>query len=406
MKRKKTLGRRVLYPLLLVTVVAMIGYSFLPTPVTVTLAKAIVGPLSITVQEDGMTRIKEKYTVSVPLAGRLRRIDLHPGDSVSQGESVLAVLDPQPPSLLDPRSRAEAEARAEAADMRYHETGPLVEQAKAAAEILKEEFQRAEKLFERSGVSHEVFDRARLEARMAEERLRAAEFARQVADYERKLARAALIHTQRDPNASLEQPEWRIEIRSPISGRVLRVFQESAMPVAAGAPILEVGNPLDLEIVVDVLSNDAVRILPGQKADLLNWGGDQPIPARVRLVEPSAFTKISALGVEEQRVNVILDLTDPESDARRLGDRFRVDAKIEVDRADQAILIPNGAIFRQADQTSVFIVRNRRAYLRAIRTGRRGESMTEVLDGLAAGESIITYPSDKVAHGVLILGRS
>ena len=405
LKTRVWLERAVLFAATIAMASAMI-YAFLPRPVVVEVYSVQGGSLQITVDEDGKTRIKEKYIVSAPLPGRLSRVQLHAGDPVEAGKTQLTTLDPTAPALLDARARAESEARLKMAEAARQRCDPLLERARVTAKFADEEFARAMELNRSRGIPHEEMDRAELRAQAAHEDLKAAQFSLQVAEHELELARAAMIHANRvNDSSDGDTSDWRIEILSPITGQVLRVFQESSAVVAAGTPLMEVGDSRDLEVVVDVLSSDAVKVAAGDAVLLEEWGGDQPLHGRVRLVEPSGFTKISALGVEEQRVNVIVDLIDEFSERASLGDDFRVEARIVVDQAENVLKIPNGALFREGEDHAVFIVVKDRATLRRVKVGRRGRLESEVTSGLVESENVIIYPSDKVHDGARVIQR-
>jgi HlyD family secretion protein len=395
------------YLLVMALVLGAIAYSFVPTPVAVETRQVVRGSLQVTVEDDGKTRIKEKYVISSPLSGRLARVQLNAGDAVEADDTILTTLDPTAPTLLDARARAEAEARLKAAEAAYQRSEPTLQMARQEADLAAEEYERAEQLYLRKSISHEERDRAEHRMRNAREALRVAEFAAQVARYEWELAQAALIHTHRASDhggvqADADPDEWRVVFRSPIDGRVLRVLQESSTIVSAGTPLMEVGDPRDLEVVVDVLSSDAVKIRPGDHVVLENWGGPEPLDAHVRYVEPSGFTKISALGVEEQRVNVIIDLDTPPAERATLGDDYRVEARIVVDQAVNVVKVPNGALFRHGRSMAVFVVEDGRAEIRPLTTGRRSRLETEVVAGLVPNQLVVVYPSDKVHDGVRV----
>jgi HlyD family secretion protein len=383
--------------------VGVLIYAFLPGPVAVDLAPVSHGLLRVTVDEDGKTRIKERYLVSAPLAGRLLRVELHPGDEVKAGTTVVAILDPTDPALLDVRALAEAEARVKAAETSQVLALAKVDLGSDALELAGHDFERAKTLLATKGGTREDFDRAEHKERMARLDLKAAKLAAQVAAFELDLARAALIRTR--PPTSGKADANRLEIRSPIDGTVLRVFQESATVVAPGTRLLEVGDPADLEVEIDVLSSDAVKVAPGAKVLLEQWGSSGPLLARVRLVEPAAFLKVSALGVEEQRVNVIADLVDPLEKRKRLGDAFRVEARIVVWEGDKVLKVPAGALFRHGDGWAVFVALKGRAQLRPVQAGHGNGLETEILQGLQESDQVIIHPSDKVKDGVAILSR-
>lgn len=382
---------------------SILAYAFLPAPVEVELHRVACGAVEVTVEDDGKTRIKEKYVISAPLAGRLARVQLHAGDPVEADKTVLTTLDPVAPSLLDVRSQAEAEARVKAAELTQKRAAAFLTLTREKLVHAQEEFERAKTLYERNSISHEDRDRAENRWIVAREEVRMAELSKQIAAYELQQAQAALLHVERASADDMSDPDdWRIDIRSPISGRILRVMQESAAVVTPGMALMEVGDPLDLEVVIDVLSNEAVKISPGNRVLLDEWGGDQPLQAHVRYVEPSGFTKISALGIEEQRVNVIIDFDDPPERRAGLADDFRVDARIIVDEVRDVVKVPSAAIFRRGKADAVFLVERGTVSIREVQLGRRGRLESEVVQGLAEGDLVVVYPSDKVRPGVAV----
>lgn len=399
----KKSAHRILPWLIGAVVIGAIGYSFRPRPVAVDVASIGQGPLEITVREDGKTRLRERYIVSAPLAGKLERIQWHAGDPISEAEDILAAIVPSDPELLDPRARAQAEAKVRAAEALKSQADAQLQRAKVAHDYAKTDLERIRKLYQSNVTSHQEFDNAEERELTAANSLRAAEFGSQVAAFELEQAKAVLL---RAAGNSGETQDWRHEIRSPISGRVLRVFQESSAVISAGTKLLELGNPADLEIETDVLSTDAVRIKPGARVIVEHWGGDQPLEGRVRTVEPSAFTKISALGVEEQRVNVIIDFAGKPEEHASLGDGFRVETRIVVWESPAVLRVPASALFKHEQRWAVFAVENSRARLRAIEIGRGNDEHVEVISGLRNGEQVVVYPSDRVEDGVSIAPRA
>jgi HlyD family secretion protein len=364
--------------------VALIAFGLWPRPSPVEVARASIGSLRATVNEEGKTRIKQRFTVSAPVTGQLRRISLKAGAEVKAGYTVLAIVDPLPPALLDLRARAQAEAKRDGAKA-------SLEKATAAHAFALSELRRFEKLFAEKAIAPQEFEpvqwreaSAARDKSVAETLLREAE------------AELAVFAAAAEPGAP-ERPAT--EVRAPVSGRVLRVLEESARVVTAGMPLMEVGDPADLEVVVEVLSRDAAAIIPGSAVDLEQWGGGAPLAAKVRLVEPAAFTKVSALGVEEQRVNVIADILTPPEQRHGLGDHFRVEARIVVWETSQTLKVPTGALFRQGDQWAVFALDGGRARLRAVKVGRSSGTETQVLEGLQAEQPVILYPGDHVQDG-------
>lgn len=385
-------------------VAAAVGYAFVPPPIPVDQAEVVRGPLRVTVDEDGRTRIRERYIVAAPLSGQLRRIRLDAGDAVRAGETLLAVIEPSDPSLLDPRARAESEARVKAAEAAVQRADPILASARAALDFARKEHERAEQLAQRNGSTRQQLEHAELLLRQRTEEEKSARFAAEIAGYELELAKAALLRTAPAESLSAEE-EWQFRIRAPIDGVVLRVVQESATPVTPGTQLLELGDPDDLEVEVDVLSSDAVKISPGDDVLLEHWGGQQPLHGVVRRVEPSAFTKISALGVEEQRVYVLIDLTDPPAERATLWDGFRVEARIIIWQRDDVRKVPTSALFRHEGQWAVFRIVNGHAVLQGVQLGRRNALEAEVVEGLAPGTRVIVHPNDKITDGVAVAPR-
>lgn len=386
-----------------IVLAATVVYALMPQAVGVDAATAERGLLRVTVDEDGMTRIKERYIVSSPLSGRLLRIGLDPGDPVMVGKTILTRIEPTDPQLLDPRARAEAEARVKAAEARLQQVKPELQKALAALQYAESELGRARRLLQRKAITSDDLEEQELIFRTRTEEYNAAQFAEEIAQFELELAKSALLRTESGSDTSAE--DWYFEIRAPITGSVLRVLQESATVVTPGEPLLELGDPQDLEVVVDVLSSDAVKIQPGAKVFLEHWGGDVPLIGTVRLVEPSGFTKISALGVEEQRVNVIIDFNDPPETRQTLGDGFRVEARVVVWEMSDVLKVPVGALFRSDDDWTVFVIEDGTAQLRRIGVGRRNGFEGQILDGLQEGEQVVLHPSDQIADGVTVFVR-
>ncbi|MCA9289591.1 MAG: HlyD family efflux transporter periplasmic adaptor subunit [Phycisphaerales bacterium] len=395
--------RRIITIVLVLAALGLAAYALRPKPVAVDVATVTTATMQVTVDEDARTRIKERYIVSAPLAGRLARITLKEGDPVVASDTLIASIDPPDPSLLDPRARAEAEARVNAAIAVHERTATDVSRAAAGLELAQTELQRVQDASAGGGTSALEVDRAQAAAMIAIADARAADVARDIARYELDLARAALLRTT---GASTGDVVWRFPIDAPVSGRVLRVFQESAGVVAAGAPLVEIGDPTDLELVADVLSTDAVGIRPGAPVRLEHWGGEATLHGRVRLVEPAAFTKVSALGVEEQRVNVVIDFVDPPAARAGLGDAYRVEVRIVVWEADDVLTVPTAALFRHADSWAVYGIRDGRVVQRDVTIGRRNALQAQVLGGLAAGETVIVFPGDAVRPGVRVQPRT
>jgi HlyD family secretion protein len=396
--------RRAVPAVVLLIVLAAIAIGFWPRPVEVDLGVVAKGALQVTVDEEGKTRIRERYVVSAPLAGSLLRVQLKAGHPVVADSTILAILEPSDPEFLDARQKAEAEARVKAAEAAVEQTRARVEAARKEQELAAGILERVRKSHSMGVASADELQTAEIRAQVRAEEVRAAQFAERVAIFELNLARAALIRTI--PRSALPPKDSRLELRAPVDGRVLRVFQESAAVVAPGTRILEVGDPADLELVIEVLSTDAVKISPGDRVIVERWGGPRPLSARVRIVEPAAFLKVSALGVEEQRVNVIADFLDPPAERQQLGDAYRVEARIVIWESAEVLKVPAGALFRDsAGAWAVFALRDGRAVLTSVSIGHSNGLEAEVLGGLEDGDRVVLHPSDRVSNGVRITGR-
>jgi HlyD family secretion protein len=400
----KRLIRRLLLAAFLLGVVGLIVYAFLPQPVAVDVTAVRRGPLRVTVEEHGKTRIRDRYVVAAPLAGRLQRVELKAGHAVAAGRTLVAVIEPTDPALLDPRARAEAEARRKAAEAAKSRALSQLDRARVAQEHARNEHARIQRLSQSHSASQAESQEAVTRERTANEDLRTAQFAAQIAEFELELARAALARTQ--PPSPGEAEAWRVEILAPIDGRVLRVFQESSTVITPGQRLLELGDPNNLEIEIDVLSADAVKIKPGAKVLLEHWGGAEPLQAQVRLVEPAAFTKVSALGVEEQRVWVVADFADPPARRQALGDAYRVEARIVIWEGDNVLKVPAGALVRHGDGWAVYRLLEGRARLQPVEVGPGNGLETEVLGGLSEGDPVLLHPSDKIHDGGAVAPRA
>jgi HlyD family secretion protein len=406
----RNIGSKFFVLIVVALVVGGLGFAFWPEPIDVDLAKVERGSLQVTVDEDGKTRIREKYVVSAPLVGRLLRINMEAGDPVVAGKTLLATIEPRDPDLLDARAVAQAEARVKAAEATLKKMEPMFEEVRAAQAFAEAELTRARKAALSNAVSKSELENAEYVFRQKSEEMRSTRIQEEIARFELEQAEAALLRTKpRDSDAADSAPNgngsWTFTIYSPISGRVLRVLQESTAVVNAGTPLLELGDPLDLEVEIDVLSRDAVKIQPGGPVMLEHWGGDKPLLGRVRLVEPSGFTKISTLGVEEQRVNVIVDFVDPPDARTALGDGFRVEARVVIDEANDVLKVPTSALFRVGDASAVFQVVDDTVHEQLVKIGRQNGLEAEVLAGLSAGDQVVVHPSDQIENGVKVRQR-
>jgi HlyD family secretion protein len=422
----RNLGSKLFVVLLLAAIVGGFGYAFLPQPVEVDLATVERGTVQVTVDEDGKTRIREKYVVSAPLNGRILRISMDPGDKVTAGKTLLTMIEPRDPELLDARSVAQAEARVRAAEAALRQVEPKLEEVRAAQAYAEAELTRARVAARGNAVSQSELESLEMTYRQRSEELRSTRIAEEIARFELQQAQAALIRSRprvddsqnadshnddatgdNGPQSPLTEADpahgangWIFPIFAPISGRVLRVFQESAAVVTPGTPLVELGDPGDLEVEIDVLSRDAVQIHPGDLVLLEHWGGEKPLEGRVQIVEPSGFTKISTLGVEEQRVNVIVDLVEPLENRLTLGDGFRVEARIVVDEARDVLKVPTSALFRVGKEWALFKLVDHVVRQQIVKVGRQNGLEAEILSGLQAGDQVVLHPSDRVEEGV------
>lgn len=388
--------------LLALAVAGGLVYGFLPRAVPVELVPVARGPLSVTVEEEGKTRVRERYVVSAPMTGYVRRIDLRVGDAVKAGQ-VVAAIEPSRAVALDPRSRAQAAAQVRAADAAVAAARESAHAAAAQAELARQELERSEALRKSNFIAEQALDRARTEVARSQAARLAAEHAANVARFELDVARAALART-----AGLQAggPGETVDVRAPVDAQVLKLARESEGAVQAGQPLLEIGNPETLEVEVEVLSTQAVKIAPGSRVLFDRWGGDTLLQGAVRIVEPTGFTKVSALGVEEQRVRVIVDFTSNRDQWRRLGDGYRVEARFVIWEGAEVLQMPAGALFRDRDGWAVYAVEAGRARMKAVEIGQRAGLVAEVKAGLAVGESIVNHPDDKIRDGVKVKPRA
>jgi HlyD family secretion protein len=380
----------------------LLVWAFVPRPTEVEIATVTRGPFRKTVDEDGKTRVRDRYVVSAPVPGRLLRVDLRAGAAVEPG-TLVARLAPAAPTPLDARTELEYRERLGAAEATRLRASANVERASVALEQAKAEAMRASKLADQGFTSRQALDNAQREVELRAKELAAAQFDGDAAGHQVAMAKAALARYRQDAGGKAPGAVW--EIRSPVAGRVLRVAQESEAVVAGGAPVLEIGDPRALEVVVDVLTADATAIRPGAAVELDHGAGAPVLSGRVRLVEPAAFTKISALGVEEQRVNVLIDFAAPPTAWGNLGDGHRVDTRITVETRDDAVLVPVSALFRHGEDWAVFAVSGGRARLQQVTTGPRDGMVAIVVGGLDPGTQVIAYPGDAIADGGPVKAR-
>jgi HlyD family secretion protein len=384
-----------------IAALALLAWSFTPRPVAVETAAATAGRFEQGIEEDGRTRLKERYTVSAPVAARLLRITLKEGDSVRAGDPVAALV-PAMPSLVDDRSAREAQARVQAAGANLVAARARVDRAAVAVEEATLELRRTERLAAEGFLAPARLDSARLAAAAAQRELQGARAAQDVAAHDREQAAAALL-----PPGSGAQAGRPLVLRAPVDGVVLKVAQASEATLPAGTPLVDIGDPRRLEIVAELLTTDAVQARPGARAVVERWGGP-PLAAVVSRVEPGAFTKVSALGVEEQRVKVLLDVQDPPPAWSVMGDGFRVTVRVITQAVEQAVLVPAGALFPVGDGgMGVYRIDGGRARLQVVDVGGRNGREAWARDGLQPGQVVIVYPPPTVEDGkrVQVRGR-
>lgn len=399
MKNHALLRRRLFLAAIAIFIAVGLFYGFRPQPVAVDLGAAGRAPLRVTVEQEGKTRVKDRYVISAPVAAYAQRIDFEVGDSVEQGAPVVR-LEPMPAEVLDPRQQAAAEARVAAAQAAVKAAQQNVDAAKAGADLAQKELQRIKKLHADGHIGQDAVDKAVAEAERSRAQLRSAQFAVDTARYDMEAAQTALRYAAQP--ASSKEP---IMVRAPVAGRVLKIPRKSEGVVAAGQALMEIGDPHALEVEVDVLSADAVRLHPGTKVEFERWGGDGKLEGKVRVVEPVGFTKVSALGVEEQRVWVIVDFTSPASQWQSLGDGYRVEASFILWEGNDVLQVPASALFREGDGWALFVVQGEKAVKREVKVGQRNGLRAQIVSGINAGDSVIVHPDDQVKDGVRVAVR-
>ena len=396
--------RHILAATAVAAVSALLWLAFRPQPVPVDVATVTRGPLEVTVEAEGVTRIREVYQVSAPLAGYTARSPVEVGDPVTGFETVVAAIAPATPAFLDARAREEAEAAITEGEAALRAAEARVEQRVSDLDYATAQHDRSEALAGRGVIPQSSLDDAALRLRVAETALTAVRSEREMAEATLARARAAMIGPLSSDSAEAGDACC-VEITAPASGHVLSIVNRSARLVQPGEPLLEIGEPGDLEIEVDLLSSDAVRIAPGAAAYVERWGGP-PLAASVRRIDPAAFTKVSALGIEEQRVRVYLDFVDEGSDLGSLGDSFRVYVRIVEWRSGAVLQVPIASLFRSADAWTVFRIEGDRARLTPVEVGRRNAEAAEVLKGVTEGDHIVAYPGDRVQEGAILVDRA
>ena len=386
--------RRSLLALAALIILGLVIWAFVPGPITVELARVAPATIDVVVEEEGEARIREVYTVSATIAGKLGRITLHAGDVVVADKTIVAAIGPAAPALLDARSRAIAQAGVAAASAAVDLASAQLAQAQATQAFMDTEARRAAQLFDKAALSERGLDNALLQQKTAAAAVDSARANLAVRGRELDSAKAAL-----DPEGGVT--ECCVNLTAPVSGQVLRVLTEDEQVVQPGTPIMEIGDPANLQVVVHLLSRDAVRVQAGAKAQITGWGGP-PLAAVVARVEPVAVPKTSALGIEERRVEVVLDLQGDPASWRLLGHGFRVIAAITVWRGQDVLAVPVGALMRDGADWASYVVRGGRAQMQIITLGERDETMAQVLTGLASGDQVILHPSDRITNGTRV----
>jgi HlyD family secretion protein len=382
-----------------------------PKPVLVDLATVVAGPMEVTVDDDGKTNVRHLYTVYAPIAGKVLRIShppehrvisRHVGDVVTADQTIVAVMQPNLPGFVDVRSREQIEAEITAADAAVTQSEAEVRRLEAALAFARTEFQRAQSLRGTQTISVQAYDKAKFDVDSNEAALASARAQIELRRGIRESLKARLMEPS-TANAP-DNPACCVQIRAPVSGRVLKIMQESEAVVPPGTPLIELGDPLDLEVVADLLSTDAVQINEGSPVRIDGWGGP-PVKGRVKRVDPAGFLKVSALGIEEQRVRVTVDFADPQDSWSRLGHDYRVTVHVTVWSSDNALTVPMGALFRKGDDWAVFAAKDGRARIAIVQIGHRNSRAAEVLSGLSSGDRVVLHPSDRVSEGTRISER-
>lgn len=395
------LARRITIITVAILIIAALVYAFLPAPIPVEAAKASRGPLKATIEEEGKTRVKDRFVVSAPVAGYMRRIRFKVGDAVKSGD-VLAEIEPLRSSALDPRSRAQAEAAVSAAEAALDSARETLGSRSAEAEFARKEHERNKSLFIGGYISKGDFEQAETRAKQAEANRLSAEASVETARYELDKARAVL---RTSAGAQVVKHGEIVRVLAPVSGQVLKVHHESAGAINPGEALIDIGDPWSLEVKVELLSTDAVKVRPRTAVSFERWGGDIPLSGKVRTVEPAGFTKISSLGVEEQRTLVIVDFDPEQKDMRRLGDGYSVEAVFTIWEGKDVLQVPAGALFRYNGEWAAFVLKNGRARLKKVAVGHSNGIATEIVSGLPEGEPVIIHPAESIKDGSRVKAR-
>lgn len=392
--------------LIIATTLAALAYAFWPRPLLVDIGKVERGSMTLTIDEEGRTRVHDAYVVSTPVAGRLMRVDVEPGDAVAKGETIVARMRPINPAALDIRTREQARAAVTAAEAALRVAKADFNKAIADLDLAESEYERSQALAKRGSISDASLDRAKSAERSANAQKDTAEAAISMREAELANARARLISFDDPELASAKSNEAEIPLFAPTTGRILRVIQQSETTLAVGTPILEIGNiEHDLEIIVELLSTDAVQVSPGDRVIVEDWGGDKELEAIIERVDPWGFKKFSSLGVEEQRVNAVARFTGPKESHEKLGHGYRVEVRIVIWQKDNILLVPSNALFRVGNDWAVFKVENGVAMQTKLKVGKDNGLKAQILEGISEGDQIILYPSPGLTNGAKVAQR-
>jgi HlyD family secretion protein len=386
----------------MVVVVGAIVYGFLPKAVSVDTAMVYRGPMKVTVEEEAKTRVRDRFVLSAPVAGFVRRISIDVGDRVEKGQT-LAELEPLRSDLLDPRSRATSEAVVASAEASVRVEEETMKAARADAEYRQQALERSRRLFEDGLISRDAIEQVEAAAKHSRAALLASEAAVRVARSGLDRARATLRHSAAEAMPSGLRT---VPIRAPVTGSILKIYRKSEGIIQPGEPLIDLGDPQKLEVKVEALSTDAVKISPGMPVLFERWGGEPPLAGTVRVVEPAGFTKISSLGVEEQRVPVIVDIASKDKAVLRLGDGYRMEASFIIWQDEYVLQVPASSLFRTSNGWAVFVVESGKAKKRDVRVGHRTGLAAEVLSGLKEGDIIVSHPDNSIEDGGRVSRRT
>jgi len=403
MKKKSRVRKVIVRLVLLAAVVALVVYALKPRPAPAEFHTVSRGPMRVTLDHEGKTRVRQPFVISAPLAGRVHRIELEPGDRVRANRTALVRFEASDPGFIDARTRAETQARIKAAETAVKQIDAEYRKVETELRLAETNLRRVEELVRQGITAQAQLDEARSQDQVLRDQLDVITSARQAAVFELEAAKARLVEPA--DSGTDASGKRMIVIRSPIDGVVLRRLRQSAAVVPQGEPLLELADPANLEVVADYLSTDAVRMKPGLPVLIDRWGGNEALRGSIRRIEPSGFMKISALGVEEQRVNVIIDFDDPRQAWESLGSEYRVEARVIIWESDDVVQIPTSCLFRNGEGWAVFAVDAGLAQRRNVTVGHRNGVAAEVVEGLRAGETVVVYPSGDIQDGVEVVER-